>query len=126
MCLSSINFTLQHDKNGPFGIGYKVLLKSGPKEFKGTDWLHKLSLSKWMTSTYRESTATNYLRGFHLFLNPYHAKIYYPSNNAVVIKFKYKEVLAFGKQESGGESVDCVIAHKIKFMEIIHASKNHF
>lgn len=121
MCLNSAIFALVEDEeDGIVGYGYKAVYKDMDGDFRGIDYLGDIPKDVWMKSNKPtrecEETRQQYLAGFHLFLDVRSASQY--SDDVTVLKFKFRNVLAFGMQDTSyGGLNPCIIADEIKFVE---------
>ena len=124
MCLYTRNFSLEKDpETGEFyGIGYKALVDDNGL-LSGTDHLDTFSLTEWLKAEgvkeaiYTDKEDGAYYPGFHLFLCPEDALAY--QEDCVVGKFKYRKVLAFGKNYTYDDYKECVVAEEMKFVELV-------
>ena len=121
MCMSTVQFALEYDKGCRdfVGIGYKKVTETKStnkkwQEAKG-GWGSKSSSLK--TSEKTGPHNKQYIPGFHIFLNKNNAETY-GGGGSCIVKVKYRGVLAFGKNETGGGYGDCIIASHMKVVEV--------
>jgi hypothetical protein len=126
MCLKTVDFALQYDRRNKFyyGIGYKKVDDKIAKDLRNwkeaTGWeTHSLHLAKECSGDGKE-----YRPGFHIFLDEQSARDY-QSRSSVIIRVKFREVLAYGTNETNYDenlrwnSAPCVIARYMKLDEIL-------
>lgn len=124
MCLLSADFALEYvEGQGFIGYGWKNGLTvpetnkwyeaSGfkydkAKEFSGEDY--------FIRDGYTERTSQKYPLGYHIFLDKQHA-INYDRSSSKIYRVAFSDILAFGKNNSGGVSQPCIIAKNIFYFE---------
>lgn len=115
MCMSTVDFTLQRDKNGEYyGIGYKSIEineKDNPIGFR---------IGRWKKDTnYGVAGYPNsYELGFHVFLDKQSAISY----GDIAFEVHFKDVVAFGTNSTGYNKPDgnCIIARRIKVVKRVY------
>jgi hypothetical protein len=127
MCLSTIDFALENESGELVGYGYKVVYVEEDGTYGGTDFLSGLTDNRWLQAEapviHTDDDCKQYLAGFHIFLTAEEARRYVGSDkDFLVIKVKFKKVLAFGRQSNYDENdkpllSPCVIANEIKFVQ---------
>jgi hypothetical protein len=128
MCLKSVDVALEWDARDKdyVGYGYKNISKyeftAAPFHIElrpsSKRWKKATGKNRGMFDTIKSSGKKRYVPGFHIFLNLEDAKNY---SGSLLVKVKYKGILAFGKNTNSVSSAGkpCVIAKDMKIVEII-------
>lgn len=132
MCMNSVKFALEYDKNARdyVGYGYKRLEDYEYKKYKkwcvaDGDWgdvRKDKTINLRNTKVNGNTKKLSYIPGFHIFLNKEDADAYSEYGNT--IKVKFRGVLAFGTNETRFGSRDCVIATHMKLVEVCNGNSN--
>lgn len=134
MCLRTVNFTLDA-KN--VGIGYKVIpsdeitvkengsfVMSSPywsKQWRKSPGHKYYSTQKFLEDAYSKQ----YRIGYHIFLNKQDAVKYKYVASGYVVQVSFKDVLAFGTNETTYDSYGpCIIADKMKVDKVLYKVSN--
>lgn len=139
MCLKSEKLGMQYNSHLKkyIGQGYKTgydfdgLKVRGARILKIGKWYDAFKLQKdieqftYQTGLMRiySDESKTYHAGFHIFLNPKHAKIY--GGTKPVWLVEYYDVIGFGKNKFNQENASgpCVIAHKMRVIRKIDKSE---
>jgi len=125
MCLDRVYLTTEFIDGEFIGVGYKaVSAKNGL--LYGSDFLKMVDVNnpQWLISEANDiAKNVGYPIGFHLFINKEDAMKYRMNHSPQVAKFYFRNIIAFGLNESGFSHckfylATCVVAHEMKLAEV--------
>ena len=129
MCLQNVSLSLTEKRNGEFiGLGYKLMIPSEiPKMKVWHQATHKYGKS-WNNKLIQANDSELYRVGFHIFTKESDARNYTNyKRGSNLYRVEFKNITAFGTNEvyglGSGYFGSCVIAQKIRYVEILEEFK---
>lgn len=148
MCLSTVALKLTYNKaqRAFIGVGYKNIESEYVKDGKilwselpscyGKGWKDSFLYKGKQDGSFARSKIdytvssdddinVEYAPGFHIFLNQEDAELYGAAKYGAVIKVEFKEVLAYGENYNGEQDGPCVVARRMRVVELVKEPQNY-